>query len=76
MVYYGELGKKADFFGDKISLTGCKWSSLNAPNTDTPVSHSLFESSRFPFSAPVSSCLLISTVYNGELGKKVEKFRK
>ena len=23
-------------FGDKISLTGCKWSSLNAPGTETP----------------------------------------
>ena len=48
MVYYGELGKKADFFGDKISLTGCKWSSLNATGSETLVSHSLLGDSLFP----------------------------
>ena len=44
MVYYGELGKKMEIFWDKISSTGCKWSSLNAPRSETPVSHSLFGS--------------------------------
>ena len=34
-------------FWDKISLTGCKWSSLNAPGTDTPVSHSFLGESLF-----------------------------
>ena len=31
MVYYGELGKKVESFWNKISITGYKWSSLNAP---------------------------------------------
>ena len=39
---------------DKISLTGCKWSSLNAPSTETSVSHSLLSESLFSFSAPLS----------------------
>ena len=34
-------------FGDKISLTGCKWSSLNAPSTETPVSHPFWGESLF-----------------------------
>ena len=30
---------------------GCKWSSLNAPGTEIPLSHSNWENSIFPFSA-------------------------
>ena len=33
-------GKKVEKFGEKISLTGRKWFSLNAPSTETPLSHS------------------------------------
>ena len=42
----GGLGEKVEIFGDKISLTDCKWSSLNAPGSETPVSHPLYESTR------------------------------
>ena len=35
MVYYGRLGKKAELFWNKISLTGSIWSSLNAPRSYT-----------------------------------------
>ena len=41
MVYYGRLGKKVDFFWNKISLTGWKWSSLKAPGSYNPWWHSL-----------------------------------
>ena len=47
-------GKKVEHFFDKISSTGCKWSSLNAPSTATPVSHPLLEESKFPFFSPYS----------------------
>ena len=45
-------------FGDKISLTGCKRSSLNSPGTETPVFHpvwvnSLSSFSAFPFSGVI-----------------------
>ena len=36
---------------DKISLMGCKWSSLNVPGTETPLSHEWLDDSLFPFSA-------------------------
>ena len=45
---------KLEIFCIKISLTGCKWSRMNAPGTETPVSHSplahcvLQELSQFP----------------------------
>ena len=39
--------KQLETFGDKISLTGCKWSSLNAPSTETPVSHPFWGESFF-----------------------------
>ena len=42
MVYYGWLGKKVEIFGDKISLTACKWSSLNAPGSETRWCHQRF----------------------------------
>ena len=47
-------GKKVQYFCNKISLTGCKWSSLNAPGTETPVSHSVWVNSLFLFSAFLS----------------------
>ena len=34
-------GKKVDFFWNKISFTGCKWSNMKARSTETPVSHPL-----------------------------------
>ena len=46
-------GRKAEKFWDKISSTGFKWSNLNAPSTETPVSHSLLSDSLFPI---FSSC--------------------
>ena len=39
---------------NRIVLTGCKWSSLNTPGTQSPVSHSGWEISIFPFSAFLS----------------------
>ena len=30
-------------FLNKMSLKGCKWSSMNVPGTETPLSHSLLE---------------------------------
>ena len=54
MVYYGRLGRKVEKFRAKISLTGCKWSSLNAPSTETPVSHSLLGEFPFPIFNPCS----------------------
>ena len=47
---------------NKISLTCCKWSSLNAPRSETLVSHSLLRSSLLQFSAPAPSSLLLSGV--------------
>ena len=38
---------------EKISLMGCKLSSLKAPGSETTVAHSLLESSIFPLSAPL-----------------------
>ena len=48
-------GRKVDNFWNKFRLTGCKWSNLNAPGTETPVSHPIFGDSLFPFSAPAPS---------------------
>ena len=50
-------GKNVENVWNKTSLTGCKWSSLNAPITETLVSHSLLEESLFPFSATTASFL-------------------
>ena len=36
-------------FKNKMGLKGCKWSSLNAPGTQTPLSHSLLELANLPF---------------------------
>ena len=32
-------GKKVENFCNKIRLTGCKWSGLNAQRSETPMSH-------------------------------------
>ena len=47
---------------NKISLTGCKWSSLNAQGSETPVSHSFLENSILPFPAPAASSPPLSAV--------------
>ena len=47
MGYDGRLGEKVGTFWTKISLTGCKWSSLNAQGTETPVSHPFWGDSLF-----------------------------
>ena len=51
----------------KISLIGCKLSSLNAPSTETPVVHSLLNASLFPISSPCSflSSSLFWVIRNG-----------
>ena len=47
-------GKKVEILGYKISWTGCKWSNLNAPRSETPVSHSLLGDSLSPIFSPCS----------------------
>ena len=34
---------------NKMGLKGCKWSTLNAPGTQTPLSHSVMELEKLPF---------------------------
>ena len=34
---------------NKMGLKGCKWSSLNAPGTQTPLSHPFLELGKLPF---------------------------
>ena len=46
--------KKLENLENKIGLTGCKWSSLNAIGTETPLSCSGWENSIFPFSVFLS----------------------
>ena len=41
--------EKMEIFGNNMSLIGCKWSSLNAPSTQNPLSHSFLEVGEFPF---------------------------
>ena len=41
--------KQIEIFQNKMSLKGCKWSSLNAPGTQIPLSHSFLELGEFPF---------------------------
>ena len=41
--------KKLKIFWNKSGLMGCKWSSLNAPGTGNPLSHSVLELEEFPF---------------------------
>ena len=67
MVYYVRLGKKVEIVWNKISLTGCKWSSLTTPRSETPVSHALLGSSLFQYSGPVPSSLPLSGVIGNGL---------
>ena len=57
MVYYGRLSKKVELFWNKISLTGCKWSILITPRSETPVSHSFLKSFLSQLLAPAPSFL-------------------
>ena len=57
-------GRKVDNFWNKFRLTGCKWSNLNAPGTETPVSHSLLCESLFPISSPC--CFLSSSLWGNK----------
>ena len=41
---------KLEKIQNKMGLKGCKWSSLNAPGTETPLSHPFLELGEFPFS--------------------------
>ena len=41
--------KKMKNFQNKRGLKGCRWSSLNAPGTENPLSHPLLELEEFPF---------------------------
>ena len=41
--------KKLEKFQNKMGLKGCKWSSLNAPGTQTPLSHLYWKLQEFPF---------------------------
>ena len=50
-VHYGRVGKKVGKFWNKISLTGCKWSSWNALESGSPVSHPFLSSFTPKFSS-------------------------
>ena len=41
--------KKMENFWNKRGLKGCRWSSLNAPGTEHPLSHPLLGLEEFPF---------------------------
>ena len=41
--------KKFENLENKIGLTGCKWSSLNAPGTENSLSYPFLELGEFPF---------------------------
>ena len=40
--------KKLKKIQNKMGLKGCKWSSLNAPGTETPLSHPYWERGNSP----------------------------
>ena len=42
--------KELEIFQNKSGLKGCKWSSLKAPGTETPLSHPYWKLEEFPFS--------------------------
>ena len=42
--------KKLKFYGNKSGLKGCKWSSLNAPGTESTLSHPILKLDEFSFS--------------------------
>ena len=55
--------KKLEKFQNKMGLKDCKWSSLNAPGTQTPVSFQWLDDSHFPFSSlPLSGVIRIRAV--------------
>ena len=41
--------EKMENFHFKRGLMGCKWSSMNAPGTENPLSHPILELGEFPF---------------------------
>ena len=41
--------KKLKIFQNKMGLKGCKWSSLKAPGTETPLHHPILRLEDFPF---------------------------
>ena len=41
--------KKVENFHNKRGLKGCKWSNLNAPGTENPLSYSILGLGEFPF---------------------------
>ena len=41
--------KKSENFQNKSGLKGCKWSSLNTPGTENPLSYALMGLDNFPF---------------------------
>ena len=41
--------KKLKIFWNKMGSMGCKWSSLNAPGTENPLSHSILKLDESPF---------------------------
>ena len=57
---------------NKRGLKGCKWSSLNAPGTQTPLSHSVLKFAKWPFSIIGS----LGVIRNGPQydSEKFEKF--
>ena len=67
-----------EFLWNKISSTGCKRSSLNAPGSYTPWCHPLLGSSFFLFDASAASLLPLNhnkeMVYYGRHAKNVEFF--
>ena len=67
--------RKVEFFWNKISFTGGKWSNLNAPGSETPVSHSLLGESLFPISSPCcfSSLPLSRVIRKGSPSIKIRK---
>ena len=42
--------KELENFMNKRGLMGCNWPILNAPGTETPLSHSVLKLEEFPFS--------------------------
>ena len=41
--------KKLQKYGNKSGLMGCRWSSLNAPDTENPLYHPILGLHEFPF---------------------------
>merc|ERR1712079_848077 len=58
---------------NKMGLKGCKWSSLNAPSTQTPLSHSVLEVDFSPFLtiSPLGGQFLLPLKANSEKRGKI-----